>query len=85
MAAQNGAQHQPKVFPGQAFHRSISTPAPSTATARSSIQQQQQVQMNPIVESQQQAHRTDPLAVTGNANHRVGLSRSLSRTEAVKE
>jgi hypothetical protein len=41
--------------------------------------------MNPIVESQQQAHRMDPLAVPGNTNHRVGLSRSLSRTEAVKE
>uniref|UniRef100_A0A0P5Q7N8 Rhomboid 5 (RHBDF2), mRNA protein n=1 Tax=Daphnia magna TaxID=35525 RepID=A0A0P5Q7N8_9CRUS len=85
MATQNGAQHQPKISAGQAFHRSVSTPAPSTATARSSIPQQQQVQMNPIVESQQQAHRTDPLAVTGNTNHRVGLSRSLSRTEAVKE
>ncbi|XP_059353067.1 uncharacterized protein LOC130698010 isoform X2 [Daphnia carinata] len=85
MAAQNGAQHQPKISPGQAFHRSVSTPAPSTTTARSSIPQQQQVQMNPIVESQQQAHRTDPLAVTGSTNHRVGLSRSLSRTEAVKE
>lgn len=86
MAAQNGAQHQPKISPGQAFHRSVSTPAPSTSSGRiGALQQQQQVQMNPIVESQQQAHRMDPLAVSGNTNHRVGLSRSLSRTEAVKE
>ena len=90
MAAQNGAQHQPKISPGQAFHRSVSTPAPTTSSGRIGAlqqqqQQQQQVQMNPIVESQQQAHRMDPLAVSGNSNHRVGLSRSLSRTEAVKD
>jgi hypothetical protein len=88
MAAQNGAQHQPKISPGQGFHRSVSTPAPaSSSSARiGALQQQQSVQMNPSVESQQQqAHRMDPLAVSGNPNHRVGLSRSLSRTEAVKE
>ncbi len=81
MAAQNGAQHQPKISPGQSLHRSISTPAPTTSSGRvvQPQQQQQQVQL----ESAQQAHRTGPLAAGGNS--RVGLSRSLSRTEAVKE
>ena len=74
------AQNQPKISPGQPLHRSISTPAP--ASARVGGIQQQQVQMNPAVESQQ-AHR--PLTASGNPNQRVGLSRSLSRTEQVKE
>ena len=81
-APQNGAQ--PKISPGQSLHRSISTPAQPTTSVRVGglqQQQQQQVQMNPMVESQ--AHRgTGP---AGGNNSRVGLSRSLSRTEAVKE
>lgn len=80
MATQNGAQHQPKISPGPALHRSISTPAPATTSGRlGGVQQQQQVQMNALVESQQRAG-----AVAGNTNQRV-LIRSMSRTEAVKE
>ena len=82
MAAQNGAQLQPKISPGQSLHRSISTPAPTTSSVRIA-QQQQPVQMSSMAEHSQQ-QRSGSLAVAGNPHHR-GLIRSMSRTEAVKE
>lgn len=76
MAAPSGTQQVPPVL-----HRSVSSPAQPTATPGRMMSPP----LNPIPESQsasaqhlQAAHRT-------GVNSRVGLSRSLSRTEAVKE
>lgn len=73
----NGAQQQGNPS-GPILHRSISTPART-------IQQQQSVQPGHAVQSASTGG--DPLQHRASLapNHRVGLNRSLSRTEAVKE
>ena len=95
MAMPNGAQqqqHQHPLAAGPSLHRSISTPAPAPGRMVSNVHQLQH--SNPMLmesqqqqQQQQQQQRHGATGASGGAaaNQRVGLSRSLSRTEAVKE
>ena len=88
MAMTNGSQQQQQhlqhpLAAGPSLHRSISTPAPVPGRMVSNVHQLQH--SNPMLMESQQQQRAGTTQTGPGANQRVALSRSLSRTEAVKE